>query len=440
MSKGFVRIKALAESSSQWEDLSKIYDDRERLILEISEITNPEINISSISGKKVLLKPNWVQHPKRETDILCLCTHHNFILAFAEVVLKLKPVLLTIADAPVQSCRWDLCVDQTFLQEIDALKNKYQIPITVKDLRRVVMHLHDQNKVTEQNQMDDYLIFDVGKKSYLEPVTHPTKNTFRVTHYNPDRFLESHSAGMHKYCITKELFEADVVISMPKAKTHEKTGITNALKNIVGLNGDKDFLPHHRLGSAKEGGDAYPEHNWVRSLSERIYDQANKRIGKKFYFTLVRIAALFWRLSLPKSTDRLGAGWHGNDTTWRMVMDLNMIVNYGKKDGTLDPNVQRKFYSLCDGIIGGQKDGPLTPTPLNLGMICFTNDSAWCDIAMATLMSMEVTKLPLLMAAKDFSTHQNINIQYNGKTVNLEELKKRKVPCIMPSGWINYNQ
>jgi uncharacterized protein (DUF362 family) len=440
VSTGFVRIKSLNDANLDWTKLGEIYEDKHRLINELSEITGPEINASSIKGKKVLLKPNWVQHPKKESDILCLCTHHNFILAFAEVVLQLQPTQLTIADAPVQSCRWELCVDSDFLNEVEKLKDKYQIPIKVKDLRRVVMHLHDDNKVTEQNLLDDYLIFDVGQKSYLEPVTNSTKNTFRVTHYNPDRFLESHTPGMHKYCITKELFEADIVISMPKSKTHEKTGLTNALKNIVGLNGDKDYLPHHRLGSANDGGDAYPKQNWVRALSERVYDQANRNIGGPMYFHLVRAASFLWRMSRPEATDRLGAGWHGNDTTWRMVMDLNMIVYYGKSDGTLSDTLQRKYYCLCDGIVGGEKDGPLTPSPFGLGIITFTNDAAWCDMAVATLMGINIAKLPLLMAAKDFSPFKNIDISFNNKKLNLDELKTYKVDCVMPSGWKNYNQ
>ena len=36
---------------------------------------------------------------------------------------------------------------------------------------------------------------------------------------------------------------------------------------------------------------------------------------------------------------------------WRMVMDLNTIVNFGKKDGTISKTPQRLLYSLCDGTL-----------------------------------------------------------------------------------------
>ena len=82
--------------------------------------------------------------------------------------------------------------------------------------------------------------------------------------YDPDKFRYTHTKGMHKYCITKHLFDSDLVISLPKAKTHQKAGITAALKNIVGLNGDKDYLPHHRIGGTEVGGDAYPGKSYFR--------------------------------------------------------------------------------------------------------------------------------------------------------------------------------
>ena len=54
------------------------------------------------------------------------------------------------------------------------------------------------------------------------------------------------------------------------------------------------------------------------------------------------------------------------------------------------------MYSLSDGIIGGQGDGPLKPEPLALGFLSLTNDSALNDLALATLMGMEIEKVPLL--------------------------------------------
>jgi uncharacterized protein (DUF362 family) len=436
----FVRIKTLFSNESERNIayLSGVYADHTRLCQEITDLTVLDLNAETVTGKRIFLKPNWVKHPQNTHDEICLCTHHNFTLATLEVMLRLGPKKVVIGDAPVQSCRWDNAVDSAFLAKVQALAERYDIPVVVKDLRRVVMDMRTAEMVKVQQSLDRFLIFDLGKQSYLEPVTLEGQNSFRVTHYNPDRFLESHTKGIHKYCITRELFEADIVISMPKTKTHEKTGITNALKNIVGMNGDKDFLPHHRIGGTATGGDSYPGNNLFRNLSERAYDQANRNLGKSSYKFWVKTASLLWKLSQPRNEDRFGAGWYGNDTTWRMVMDLNRIVLYGRCDGTVSDTPQRQFFSLCDGIIGGQKDGPLSPTPLALGLICFTDDSAWADIAMAILMSMDITRLPLLMAAKDFSPSRNFQLEFDGKPMELHQLKEKGIEAEMPSGWKNY--
>jgi hypothetical protein len=169
-------------------------------------------------------------------------------------------------------------------------------------------------------------------------------------------------------------------------------------------------------------------------------DQANRKRGSFIYWFLLKCATSLWKLSRPKKTDYFGAGWYGNDTSWRMVMDLNKIVLYGKADGTLSDTPQRQLYSLCDGIVGGQGDGPLKPDPLNLGIVCFTNDSPWADVSLATLMGIEVEKIPLLMSAKMFMSNRVITIFYNGVKQQLDHLKKYAVPAIMSPGWVNYKK
>ena len=47
--------------------------------------------------------------------------------------------------------------------------------------------------------------------------------------YNPELLGENHSAGRHRYLIAREIIEADLVINLPKLKTHKKSGVTGAL-------------------------------------------------------------------------------------------------------------------------------------------------------------------------------------------------------------------
>jgi hypothetical protein len=280
------------------EYLSRLYQDKEYLFDIIKSLIERNIPDDKIYNKKVLLKPNWVKHNFKETDYLCLRTDDNFTLAALAVILEKKPKQIIIGDAPIQGCDWGKMLSKSFYDAVKKLSLTYDIPIIIKDFRRVVLDAKYNILSRERISLDNYVIFDVGQKSYLEPIT-SDENLFRVTNYDAERFKETHVKGMHKYCIIKDVFESDIVITLPKVKTHQKTGITNAMKILVGVNGDKDYLPHHRKGSPAQGGDCYPYKNVLRTLSEHILDKANKFIGKKSYKPLSILSGVLFKLSKP---------------------------------------------------------------------------------------------------------------------------------------------
>lgn len=418
--------------------LMAVYQNPALLEPKIKEVLNNGLEEKNIRGKKVLLKPNWVKHSSNEADEWCMRTHDHFLLAALKVVLDFGPAEVLIGDAPIQGCYWDKMLSPEFLEQISRLSSQSGIPVPIKDFRRVTFDPSRNNPVKERNPLSDYLIFDMGKQSHLEPITRSDKKQFRVTNYDPDRLSESHQPGVHKYCITKALFDADVVISLPKVKTHQKAGITAALKNIVGLNGDKDYLPHHRLGGTGYGGDCYPGKNRLRYWSELAMDNANRRQGTWKFRPWQKLSSLLWRISFPGMEHHISAAWYGNDTTWRMVLDLNKIVIYGKADGTLAKVPQRQLFSLCDGIIGGQGDGPLKPDPLPLGIVSFTNNSGMNDLAMASLMGFDVNKIPMLKTVLLASNQQATQLLWNGKPTDLNKLKAFSVKTTPPPGWVKY--
>lgn len=440
MQQGFVNIQTLFDENTERSvaGLQALYNNSELLLSVAEELSKKVLTEQNCNNKKILLKPNWVKQSFQPFDDICLRTHDSFLIAVLELVLKKNPASVVIGDAPIQGCNWNKMISKELIQKITGLAEKYKIPVVIKDFRRVIFDTVANNIDVERNPMTAYVIFDVGKRSYLEPITSAEKNLFRVSQYDPDKFIETHKPGMHKYCITRELFEADIVISLPKVKTHQKAGITCALKNIVGLNGDKDFLPHHRIGGTGMGGDSYPGNNKLRYWAELALDNANRKKGKRIYWFWIRLSSLLWKISLPTKLHQPSAAWFGNDTTWRMVMDLNLIVNYGRADGTLADTPQRLLYSFCDGIIGGQGDGPLRPDPLNLGVVCFTNDSATADICMARMMGLSINDIPLLVAAKSFIPNQNTGITLNGITSSITELEKYTTKAIPPPGWVDY--
>ena len=134
----------------------------------------------------------------------------------------------------------------------------------------------------------------------------------------------------------------------------------------------------------------------------------------------------------------LAAAWHGNDTTWRMVMDLNIIAKYGKSDGTISDRPQRDILYICDGIIGGQGDGPLHPDPLPLGVVMVSDNPALMDIALARLMGFDENKFPLLRAANEAFNCNEPTIILNGVPSSLEDLSTISVKTCPPPGWVDY--
>jgi len=421
------------------EELANVYKDPDFLSQTITKMVKKYLGKDNITNKNVLLKPNWVRHSTKKDDDICLCTHPIFILTFVEFLLQWRPNSILIADAPVQGCDWSKLLTENFLNRIDQLSKSSGVNIVIKDFRRVAFSPETNELENNKKPLNDYIIFDVAEQSYLEAIT-SDKNLFRVTCYDPDRLAESHHKGVHKYCIAKDVFECDTIITLPKIKTHQKAGLTNAMKILVGINGDKDYLPHHRIGAVECGGDCYKGKHPLRKMSERILDEANRHRGKWLYHPLSYLSAGLWRLSKPNQEQNLAAGWYGNDTVWRMVMDLNLIAQYGKSDGTLSDTPQRTLFTLCDGIIGGQGNGPLSPDPLPLGIVAFSNDAFAMDEVAGRLFRLNIERIPLLKEAKRLNHDRIIDYYIDGVKCNLSDIDAYSTNVIMPPGWVNYDK
>lgn len=418
--------------------LAKVYTDKTRMRSIIHGMISEHFSASDIAGKSVLLKPNWVRHEMKESDYLCLRTNDNLLLCILEEVLMFSPLKVLIADAPVQGCNWNKMITPAFLSEVDRLSCRFEVPITVKDFRRTVTDV-EKNKVSKDlHPMSDYIIFDLGNNSYLEPIT-TSANRFRVTCYDPDRMAEVHHKGIHKYCIAKDVFDYDVIITIPKLKTHRMAGMTNALKLLVGINGDKDYLPHHRVGSIKEGGDNYKNKSTLRTMANKFTDASNRRRGTQLGKLFSMVGSKLWSLSKPDVATMANAGWYGNDTIWRTVMDINTIALLGDGEGRIHETQQRRLYTIMDAVIGGQGDGPLHPEPSALGVIAMADNPYLMDVVAGNLYHLNSDKIPLLRAAKDYIDKLDYTISVNSKTVNLDEVADYGIDIMMSPGWKDYN-
>jgi hypothetical protein len=290
-----------------------------------------------------------------------------------------------------------------------------------------------------------FVLFDLGRNSLLEPVT-DGHDSFRVTCYDPRLLARTHAPGRHHYLVAKEVIEADVIVNLPKLKTHKKAGITCALKNLIGINGNKEYLPHHRIGGSRTGGDCYPNKNLIKRALEFTSDQQN--------MTSSLAVARVWRgISKPFSRalrltgDQLGieGSWSGNDTIWRTCLDLNRILLYGRLDGTMAEEPQRQVLHVVDAVVAGQGDGPLSPQPLPLGLILAGQNATAVDWVGAHLLGYYPERVNIVRKA--FGNFQwpiasfapsNVAILGDWKTGNADQVfreQKNFTPVIHPIGW-----
>jgi hypothetical protein len=247
--------------------------------------------------------------------------------------------------------------------------------------------------------MGDFVLFDLGRESLLEPLA-ASSDRFRVTMYNPDLLKRTHAPGRHQYLIARDVMEARAVINLPKLKSHKKACVTGALKNLVGINGNKEYLPHHRKGGGGTGGDCYQGDSRLKALAEDFLDAANRSSSQRAQAVLARGAAALVSVARRLGEDDdLEGSWYGNDTVWRTCLDLQRILRYGRADGSMAATPQRTVISITDALIGGEGDGPLASTPVPSRFLTAGLNPAAVEWVNARLMGFDPERIPLLAAA-----------------------------------------
>jgi hypothetical protein len=94
--------------------------------------------------------------------------------------------------------------------------------------------------------------------------------------------------------------------------------------------------------------------------------------------------------------------WWGNDTVWRMCLDLNIALLYANSDGTLrelNPANRKRHYVLVDGILAGEGRGPMNPDPVEAGLVVFGLNAPSVDAVCAYLMGFDPEKIPVVREA-----------------------------------------
>ena len=397
-------------------------------------------------GAKVVLKPNLVAHQNRSGRGLdCLVTHTEFIAAVLDYLLLAKPGAVILGDAPIQGCDFAELRRALHLDDLIAKYRSLGLDLTLVDFRRTILAGENPGatRFEECRDLRQFVLFDLARQSLLESLSNDSKR-FRVTMYDPRLMQRTHAAGRHQYLVARELIDAAVVFNLPKLKTHKKAGITGALKNLVGINGHKEYLPHHRKGGAAQGGDCYPGRSLLKSITENCLDAANMSQGgarQKLFFNGARVT-----LALARAfgeDDNLEGSWYGNDTVWRMALDLQRVVRFGRLDGTLSDSPQRRVVTLTDAIVAGEGDGPLSPIPVPAGFITGSTNPASAEWAHALLMGFDPARIPLVreafgqfaMPLAEFGP-ESVRVRESGVERSCSDLEPALGrPFLPPHGW-----
>lgn len=357
-------------------------------------------------GGRIVLKPNFIRHwnPNPRGTVDSVITHGAVLRAMVDyaIVAAGPDGTVEIAEASQQDCDF---VRIREIAGIDAILNfhaKHNRLVRVIDLRRECVLFRDGIIVERRPLPGDprgYRIVDLGRQSFFEGSGLDPRR-FRGADYDSGPTADHHDEGRNQYLLSETVLSADLVVNLPKLKTHKKTGVTLALKNLVGINGDKNWLPHHTAGPPARGGDEVPGTSLAEIIRARAVDICRPLLHRGLWTGLFRAARRVETQLGGEALVRSG-NWHGNRTTWRMCLDLNRCLYYSNSSGLhLDaPEPVRKVLTVLDGVVAGEGAGPLAPDDVPLGAILASVDPVALDLAAVRIMGFDARKIPKIWAA-----------------------------------------
>jgi len=236
--------------------------------------------------------------------------------------------------------------------------------------------------------------------------------------YDMDEIRKYHNDIDNTYVISKSILKSDVLINLPKLKTHKLAGVTLNMKNLVGTAVIKNSLPHHTLGSPKNKGDKFPVEKKKNIIETKLKNIALKLLKRKnplINYPFILIKNIMSKIFGNNNQIIRNGAWYGNDTIWRTVVDLNKILLYSDEEGNMKDKRQRKYFGLIDGIRGGENFGPMKPDPVNSGVLLAGFNPVIIDVVAATIMGFDYKKIP------------HLNNAFNSKGYNITDYQPEEI-------------
>jgi uncharacterized protein (DUF362 family) len=376
-------------------------------------------------GQNVVVKPNWVlDHHPRGYDNFAVITHSAVLRAVVDLAYEAMSGegTITIADAPQWNCDFANLLRVTEVERIPAYyAERHGFEIGLVDLRLVgtvaAGFITRADRVELAGDPAGYAIVDLGRESAFVDMPHIER--IYGADYDRAETREHHNAELHEYLISKTILRADTVIHVPKLKVHKRVGVTLNAKGMVGINGHKNWIAHYRIGPPAAGGDEYPDdlpvashtrNRVMRLVTDHLLAPQSK--AREHVFTALRrgyriAKPILGPLRFPEREDELpeGGNWYGNDTAWRMTADLARAVLFADDEGRVRDTVQRQFVSVVDGIVAGEREGPLAASPKPCGVLVAGNSLLGVDLVCTRLMDFDWRKIRSLRWLVEDSPH-----------------------------------
>lgn len=406
-------------------------------------------------GNTVLIKPNFVRgtHIWGEQGVQAMITNLSVIRPIIDYVLLASQgnVRIIVGDAPMRGSDWDAIVKHSNVQRlINFYRNKgYQIELI--DFRKDLTinnkeQVYEKTVANPSRTPQDYVEIDIGHDSMLDEIIDSNYN-FEMGGVKRGTISRYHNERHNTYLFPREALEADVFINVPKLKTHRMAGLTCAMKNLIGINGEKERIAHYRRGVKNQKSDEFEKFYLKIYLRERIWtflkaieQPWSRQImtwGKKFVQKYIWHGKTFeetYALNPPKEYRE--GGWKGNDTLWRCAMDINRILLYADREGKMHDKPQRQYLCVVDAVIAGEGEGPLANTPKKAGVVMGGLNPVMVDYAAAQLMCFDYRMLPMIKRA--FEPHKFPLINRKPKEVQIGSNVAEDEYCtdfVPTSGW-----
>lgn len=306
-----------------------------RLVREALRLMNPEgfdtpdwnpLQHVIFPGDKVLIKPNLVDDSVWQNG---QTTHPAFLRPIIDYVYKAcgPDGQILLAEGPWSAGIFDRIVENIGAKAlVEYLATSYGIPVFLQDL----------NKASREQTP----LVDLGAVSELRAVD-------RIWYDAHGQVMaKDGDPGIGRYYISPSVLEADVVISVPKAKVHCSGGITVTMKNMIGI------IP------AWDG--PYEQAQLKDCAHTNDVDRAAGRRGM----------------------------YLDNDTIWRSMADLNRILLYADALGQLHAEQQRRYLTIVDGIVAAEAS-QYNPEPYPLSMVIVGANPVTVDAVTARCMGFD---------------------------------------------------